>query len=63
MSPDEVDAVYLALCTAVDEAGEQDTPEYLTRAVLLLALEIGDHAVVLRRLAEGRVPDAARAAT
>lgn len=60
MTPDQLDSVYITLCETADSAGEADESEFLTRLVLLLALDVGDPEVIRRRINEARMPVAAR---
>ncbi|MDX2056230.1 MAG: DUF2783 domain-containing protein [Gemmatimonadales bacterium] len=40
----DADASYAALVAALESVGDARAPEFLSRLVLLLAAEVGDHA-------------------
>lgn len=42
LSPQELDDVYTQLCYRMARAGEEATPQILSRLVLLLMNEVGD---------------------
>ena len=43
----DADASYAAIVDALDAAGDSGTIDFLTRLVLLLAAEVGDHARIV----------------
>lgn len=56
ISAEDLDTVYLALTRALEQTGGADTPEYLARLVLLLAADLGDPALLRRRIDDARLP-------
>ncbi|MDJ0949455.1 MAG: hypothetical protein QNJ94_11085 [Alphaproteobacteria bacterium] len=50
MTPTELESVYEALATTIDQVGESKTELFLAKLTLLLAERVGDTPTVLRSI-------------